>query len=454
MAALSNRPAALPLLDRQGVEELAQALDDLDALDAVSLRVRSAGGPPPAYVDLARRLALAGAQLAPATHPRPEFRDALRTRLVAVAGAQVESPAVARLKVVPAAAAPSHAPLHAPSRAPLHATPRHAAPGRARRRASWATVVTAGVTASVVALGGVAAASTQSLPGDPFYGVKRTAEAVRLATADSDLEEGQRHLEFAATRLRELRGLTLGRDAFRDSRSPLSAQELAGASTAALADPRVSERVRQTLADMDTETRKGTDLLTGVFLSSQAQAPLQALSRFTMRQSTGLERLLPALPRPNQDRAMASLALVVEVADETQDLMGTDCAPPCEPAVPAPEATATPSESPAAVEPSAGSEPIPTAVPVAPTLPDDDQEPLAPLEGTDPRPGTPSETPTPSSPTTTTPTEPLSPQPEPTPSSSATSGPRLPFFPLSNRVLGLAVADPLRTLRYLVAPLS
>ncbi len=427
MTPLSDLLPPLPLLDRARVEDFARALDA-----PAPLRVRSAApasAAPVALVGLARRLSLAGEQLAPAATPRPEFRDALRTRLVAVAAVQPHYAGAGRLSVVPAAPVPT-------------------------RRGSRAATVAAGVTASLVALGGVATASSQSLPGDPFYGVKRTVEAVQLATADGDLEQGQRHLDFASTRLRELRGLTLGRDAFRGSRGSLDAGEAAGLAGAAVADPEVAELVRQTLADMDAETRKGTDLLTGVFLSSQAQAPLQVLSRFTSRQSTGLERLLPALPRPSQDRAIASLALVVEVAGETQDLMATEsCKPVCQKTAPAPQVTPTPTPEPVVVQ-SPSAEPSAPALPQEPVLPDGNSEPVAPLEAPDPQPGTPAGTVPGPSPSPSPASAPPSPEPAPAPTTSSRAGQPLPLVPLFVQALGMTVADPVESLRSVLRGLS
>ena len=425
MTPLSALLPSLPLLDRSRAEDFARAVDAPAPLRG---RAAAASAAPVALVGLARRVSLAGEQLAPATTPRPEFRDALRTRLVAVASVQPQYADAGRLRLVPTAPVP---------------TPD-------RSRGTRAATVAAGVTASLVALGGVAAAGSQSLPGDPFYGVKRTTEAVQLATAGGNLEQGERHLQFATTRLRELRGLTLGRDAFRDPRGSFDAGEAAALGGAAVTDPEVAELVRQTLADMDTQTRRGTDLLTGVFLSSQAKAPLQVLSRFTTRQSTGLELLLPALPRPSQDRAMASLALVVEVADETQELMGTDpCTPVCEKAPPAPPVAPTPSQEPLVVEPPATTEPSAPPLPQEPVLPDGDSEPVAPLEAPTPQPGTPAGTsPSPS------PSTPPSPEPAPAPTTSSRAGQPLPILPLFVQAVGMTVADPVQSLRSVLRGLS
>lgn len=329
---------ALPLghLPTRGrAEEFARALD--------------AAGPDPrptATVGLAQRLAAAGEALAPLAAPRTEFRSALRTRLTAVAAVRSPSPSI-----------------------PVVSTQEWEA-GSARwgssRRAQRTLGLAAGAMASCVAVTGVAVAGSQSLPGDPFYPVKRTTEALQLAATGGDIAKGQRHLDFAATRLRELRALTSGRGS----------------------SEQVGARVQTTLADMDAETRKGTALLTDAFRSSQAPAPLQTLSKFVTAQSVQLERLLPALPPESQNFAVASLALVADVADDTEDLMEleacqADCAAPVTPTA-SPRQTPTPGPTPsgspspeATVTPSPGATPSPSGTP-EPSLagtPDDEVSP-------------------------------------------------------------------------------
>lgn len=408
MPSLSGALPAFPGGSRARAEEFARILD----APPTRRRATAAGSADVrAGTELARRLFCAGEEVGPTVVPRPEFRAALRTRLVAVA---VVRPVAA---VHPATAGAGR---------PAAAPPVLAGPVRSAGRASRALAVAAGVTASMVAVSGVAAASSQSLPGDPFYGVKRTTESIRLATADGELEQGRRHLDFATTRLRELRGLTLGRKAFQESPgSGAGAPTAAELTAAALTDPDVANRVRQVLADMDTETRKGTDLLTSAFLTSQTQAPLQALSRFATRQSTGLERLLPALPPASQDRAIASLALVVEVADETQDLMTGESCPAVCPTSPSEPETPVPTGEP---DPAGVVEPTTSASP-EPALPGAEVDP-SPLDGAEPRSspsGSPRPEPTPSATPSPSASPGASPGPVPSPTTSRTTRPLLPL---------------------------
>ena len=386
------------------------AADLARLLDGRTPAAAGAGG----ELALVMQLRATGAALDAGVLPRPEFRDALRTRLMAVATVQAAAP-TETARAVPTAVS-------------------------WRRRGS---AVAAGAMASVVAVSGVAVAGSQSLPGDPFYGVKRTTEALQLQMADGDVEKGTRHLDFAASRLREVRGLTLGRDAvdagpvlgpaalesgirLRSAEQPLAA----GAALSA----GVAERVRSTLADMDEQTREGSELLTDAYRESKAPEPLRALSRFATRQSAGLEELLPALPPATQSRARASLALLTDVSATTDQLIeiGT-CGAGCDPTTAAPTVPVVPGQ------------PAPTGADGAA-----DCECPDPAPAPDPQPTsqvTPSPTPEPTTaapePTGSPSPRPSSPQPTPSPSSS---GQPLPLPSLPVPVPSLPVPVPTITL--------
>lgn len=361
---------------------------------------------------LVAQLRTAGAALDGAVAPRPEFRDALRRRLMAVATVQ----------------------------AAQVAAPRALSPALSWRRRGSA--VAAGAMATVVAVSGVAVAGGQSLPGDPFYGVKRTTEAFQLRMADGDVEKGTRHLDFAATRLREVRGLTLGRDAV-DAGPALGPAALSGglslrsaerplAEGAALGAG-VAERVRDTLADMDEQTREGSGLLTAAYRSSQAAAPLRALNRFATRQTTGLEQLLPVLPPASRTQARASLALLTDVSDSTEELLriGT-CGDACDPTSAAPVVPSEPG-APAAPE-ATGSQDCECPEPAPAPLPQG-----TPTPAPTPRPSAASPEPTRSPPPTPT-------TASPSPSPSPTSEPLLPLPSLPVPVPTLPVPVPSITL--------
>ncbi|MCW2715903.1 MAG: hypothetical protein JWN88_2950, partial [Frankiales bacterium] len=258
-------------------------------------------GPSEPLADLVRlteRLAQAGRADEPAAVPSPGFRVALRTRLLAVAAVQgTGSPE-------PVSAAPG--------------TPAGATSWRTSRRGQRTLGVVAGSLASVIAVSGVAAAGAQSLPGDPFYGVKRTVETLQLAAARGDLAKGQRHLQLAGNRLDEVQELF-------DERG-VAVEEL------------VDGRLSRGFDDLDREVREGSELLTSAFRRAQGkgrtaeeQAPLRALSGFSAATGAGLQLLVDELPPTGRARAVASLALVTSVGAEAQELLrlGT-CGPSCQ----------------------------------------------------------------------------------------------------------------------------
>jgi hypothetical protein len=74
---------------------------------------------------------------------------------------------------------------------------------RPSRTSRLRLVLLGGVTVGAVALSGVSAASSDSLPGDALYQVKRSTEQAQLALAGSDQGRGSLHLDFARLRLRE-----------------------------------------------------------------------------------------------------------------------------------------------------------------------------------------------------------------------------------------------------------
>ncbi|CAL9493347.1 DUF5667 domain-containing protein [Streptomyces sp. enrichment culture] len=79
-----------------------------------------------------------------------------------------------------------------------------------RPRSRWSKGLAAGGLTVGVAAGafsGVAAASSDALPGDSLYGLKRGMEDLKLGLADDDADRGEIHLDHASTRLSEARRL-------------------------------------------------------------------------------------------------------------------------------------------------------------------------------------------------------------------------------------------------------
>jgi hypothetical protein len=129
-------------------------------------------------------------------------------------------------------------------------------PGTGRARAA----VLIGVTAGALALSGVSAASTDSLPGDPLYQVKRSSERAQLALAASDQTRGQLYLEFAHSRVLEAHQIGSG-------------------------------LVPDVLADMDGETVAGVKLLTSAAVQRHDANILAAVTTFVTDQRRRLADL-------------------------------------------------------------------------------------------------------------------------------------------------------------------
>ena len=238
---------------------------------------------------LAPYLALAGALRAVpvSTGPSPEFRQALRQRLMAVATVQG---------------------VGAPD---LGATARLRQAGitwNFQRRVA----IVAGAAAAATAVAGVGVGASRSLPGDPFYGVKRATEHVQLAVTTGQEAKGKRHLEFARTRLHEVQAL-VGQSSALSDFMPGQVGALGH-----LTDEAKTSTIVATLQDMDAETRAGAQDLLNVYENSGKAEALQALDTFTRDQYAGLRDVVPALPTAAQPRAERSLSLLTVVASQTR----------------------------------------------------------------------------------------------------------------------------------------
>ncbi|MFI1169666.1 DUF5667 domain-containing protein [Streptomyces sp. NPDC020801] len=130
-----------------------------------------------------------------------------------------------------------------------------------------------GVAAS--AFGGVAAASSNALPGDSLYGLKRGIEDFRLNyLTDGDDQQGQAYLDLASTRLNEARRLMeRGRGGTLDHES--------------------LGEIRRTLFGMQHDAAEGHRLLHEAYeRDPDSLGPIQALSTFSRshRQAWGALR--------------------------------------------------------------------------------------------------------------------------------------------------------------------
>jgi len=267
-----------------------------------------------------------------ALRPREEFRQDLRERLLTASAAASSVSAAPTVRHRAADLGPAGDPLRDRARSGI--------PRRARRLGLVIRVGVAGIAATTV-VSGVALAAERALPGDTLYGVKRAAEGVQLQLTGDDTEAGLLHLQFAATRLQEVRRLVqeAGEDA-------------------------ANGRVRGALREMDAETTAGAGLLTRAYLArpalsgsgsasrsesvsrseSAAPSPLSRLVAFTRDQERTLTTVLPALPAP---AAASSLAVLRQVQTRTTALLASPTPGALLPAVqPVPTLPADPSGRP------------------------------------------------------------------------------------------------------------
>jgi hypothetical protein len=127
------------------------------------------------------------------------------------------------------------------------------------------------------AFGGVAAASTNALPGDTLYGLKRGMEDLKLDMAGSDASRGKVYLDMAATRMQEARRLMdRGRGGTLDDES-------------------VSE-VRKALSGMHQEASEGHRLLSQAYAKDGSLQPMEVLNSFAAAHRQGWSDLRGKLP--------------------------------------------------------------------------------------------------------------------------------------------------------------
>ncbi|MFF4340802.1 DUF5667 domain-containing protein [Kitasatospora sp. NPDC001540] len=153
--------------------------------------------------------------------------------------------------------------------------------GRRRRGTRWGRRLAIGGLVAGVAVGslaGAAAASTNALPGDALYGMKRGLEGLRLDWADDDTERGALLLQQASTRLDEAQTLL----------------DRANGPTAL--SPDTVDQVRRALDDMHAEALRGRDLLRAVYRTNGSLTPMRQLAGFAGEDQrwTALQSKLPS----------------------------------------------------------------------------------------------------------------------------------------------------------------
>jgi hypothetical protein len=149
-----------------------------------------------------------------------------------------------------------------------------------RPRSRWSKGLAAGgltVGVAAGAFGGVAAASSDALPGDSLYGLKRGMEDFKLGLADGDSDRGELYLDQASTRLSEARRLME-----RDRGGALDHESLS--------------EVRRTLNGMRHDVTEGHRLLSAAYERDGSLAPMAALNSFSRSHRGTWEGLRERLP--------------------------------------------------------------------------------------------------------------------------------------------------------------
>ncbi|MEE1751069.1 DUF5667 domain-containing protein [Streptomyces sp. SP18CS02] len=149
-----------------------------------------------------------------------------------------------------------------------------------RPRSRWSKGLAAGGLTVGVAAGafsGVAAASSDALPGDSLYGLKRGMEDLKLGMADEDADRGGIYLDQASTRLSEARRLME-----RDRAGRLDHESLG--------------EIRRALNGMQHDAAEGHRLLRLAYERDGAIAPMATLDSFARNHRDAWNGLRDRLP--------------------------------------------------------------------------------------------------------------------------------------------------------------
>ncbi|MFJ6052181.1 DUF5667 domain-containing protein [Streptomyces sp. NPDC092307] len=228
-----------------------------------------------------------------------------------------------------------------------------------RPRSRWSKGIAAGGLTVGVAAGafsGVAAASTDALPGDHLYPVKRGMEDLKLGMADDDADRGELYLDQASNRLSEARRLME-----RGRLGDLDHESLGA--------------IRRALAGVKHDAEEGHRLLQAAYERDGSLGPIQKLSSFTRSHRDAWGKLRGKLPAQLTDVGgevdsvfqaidddVAPLQSLLPKAPEQSRGTGGTPGPAAKPGTPSgahqsAPAAGTPSGSPAAPSPSGSSRP-------------------------------------------------------------------------------------------------
>ncbi|POX36461.1 hypothetical protein C3486_33485 [Streptomyces sp. Ru73] len=247
----------------------AQALEEQDLQGAADEQIDTPGQEP-AEPETARLLAVAGG-LGELPKPTldPEARSIQRAQLIAAMEAAFAE-----------GGAPSDG-AKVPQQRGVRGAHRAAKSlGRLRPRSRLSRRLAAGGLSVGVAAGafsGVAAASSDALPGDSLYGLKRGMEDIKLGMAGDDSDRGRLYLDQASSRMHEARRLME-----RLKSGPLEHETLS--------------EVRRSLAGVTQDAGTGHRLLHDAYERDGSLGAIQALDSFTSSHRAGWAKLRDRLP--------------------------------------------------------------------------------------------------------------------------------------------------------------
>lgn len=181
-----------------------------------------------------------------------------------------------------------------------------------RPRSRWSKGIAAGGLTVGVAAGafsGVAAASTDALPGDSLYPVKLGMEDLKLGMADEDADRGELYLDQASNRLSEARRLME-----RGRSGPLDHEVLA--------------EIRRALAGMKHDAAEGHRLLQAAYERDGSLGPIQTLSSFSRSHRDAWGRLRSNLPPQLHDVGDQVTSVFQAIDDDVEPLQSLLPKPP------------------------------------------------------------------------------------------------------------------------------
>ncbi|WHM37325.1 DUF5667 domain-containing protein [Streptomyces sp. BPTC-684] len=173
-----------------------------------------------------------------------------------------------------------------------------------RPRSRWSKGIAAGGLSIGVAAGafsGVAAASSDALPGDSLYGLKRGMEDLKLNLADDDADRGRIYLDQASTRLSEARRLME-----RGRAGDLDHEQLS--------------EVRRALSGMQHDVTEGHRLLHAAYAKDGSLGPIAALSSFASAHRDSWSKLRDKLPAQLTDVGDQVTSVFVAIDQEVEPL--------------------------------------------------------------------------------------------------------------------------------------